>query len=113
MARGDVVSNGLGYVNYNVTVTFRPSSGDEWMVTGFGSDNSTSWLYLNSPGGNNEMHFTDRFSTSTSTPATRSFMRSNVTETPIKWFLSNTAYITGRSQSGYHRFWFMGIKTKE
>ena len=115
MARGDTISGG-GFLTSSQTLTIRPASGDEWMITGVGSD-ATYCRITQTGGAGGYMGFRDALADDTSTSAadavTSYFMRSNIVNTPVKWFLTNSLYISMRSSTTYHKDWFFGIKTKE
>jgi prolyl oligopeptidase PreP (S9A serine peptidase family) len=109
MARGDSISLNSPYNNANVAFYMQPSSGDEWMITALGCNQTTQYLMMtSSSGGTQYMHFKE-WDTDT---LTNQFMKSDVANHQIKWFVTNSVYI--RTSSGWaYTFWMMGIKTKE
>jgi len=111
MARGDSISLNSASTSANVFFTMRPSSGDEWMITGLGASTTTQYMIMvSSSGGTQYMYFRDQYSSSVTT--TTEFMKSTIPDNPIKWFVSNSVYIKTTSGWGY-LFYMMGIKTKE
>jgi len=109
MARGDMISIISPWNNSSTYFTMQPASGDEWMITGMGCDSTTQYIYMVIVGGVlNYMYFREWDTDTTTTH----FMKSAITENPIKWFINNGVYIKSRGGASY-RLWIMGIKTKE
>ena len=117
MARGDVISA----MTYNVGGDYDylvPSSGDEWMITAFGSSHEDLEMKMLHEGGST---WYDMVFPASPIPATAGddsitglIMQSTVVTQPMKWFIKQTGgYIRFRHATQAHNTWWMGIKTKE
>jgi len=116
MALGDSISN-IVSANQYATVTLIPSSGDEWMITAFGQDTTTVYMYMG-PGQDTtnyiEMYWSPIGHNGQQNGADLFTYENGLSRYKLHISISNTVNLkVYTAWAGAAIIWWMGIKTKE